>query len=437
MKKVLSCVFPLGVLLMFGLWAEGAYGGPCGARELISAFGRLAGLTAAAAVLAELLLVSRAAWLEPIFGFDRLTRAHHVLGLAVPAALLLHPALLLAGGAWPPGSPFTLRLRQMLSADDVPAAAIGAFLILLTAVLSLPAVRRRMRYEVWHRSHLLAYAGLGLAIGHQFELGSDVGGSAAFAALWYALYAFAIGSLLWGRVLRPLLIFRRHRFVVEKVLPETTAAESIWITGRDIASFGAEAGQFALLRFWAPGFRSQAHPFSFSMRPDGDRLRFTVKKVGDFTSAVHNSLRPGVPVLIEGPYGAVTAGKCLGDKALLIAGGIGITPLRALAESFQASGKDSVLLYANRGQKDVVFERELREMEKAGGLRVVHVLSEDPGWSGEKGLLDAAMVLRLVPDLAERDVFLCGPGPMMSSLRRGLAELGISPGRIHAEEFSL
>jgi predicted ferric reductase len=441
-KKILLILFPAGVLSALGLWFFDCLNSPLGSlfedtSVIFLALGRLAGLVAAAGILAQLLLVSRAKWLEPFFGLDRLTKAHHVSGSLIPFALAFHPVLITLHHARQGGVSFLAQYRIILGWEDIPLAGAGAFLIIAAVIISLPVIRRRLNYEKWHTSHLFLYAGLGLAVGHQFELGGDIRGNSHFAGAWYALYAFALANLAWGRVLKPLWSYQRHKFVVEKIVPETTEVESIWITGRCMSSFPAQAGQFALLRFWAAGFKSQAHPFSISKAPDGEYLRFSIKKLGDFTSAVHNSLRPGVPVIIDGPHGVFTEEKCLGDKALLIAGGIGITPLRALAERFQALGKNCVLLYANRSQKDIVFRRELAELEGLGGLTVHHVLSDGGDWRGEKGRVDAGLIKRLVPDAAERDAFLCGPPPMMEDLLAALMSLGVSRTRIHSEVFSL
>ncbi|MBU2575427.1 MAG: ferredoxin reductase family protein [Elusimicrobia bacterium] len=442
MKKILMSLFPLGLLAVIGFWALDCAGAPPGnmfrdASGLLLAFGRLAGILAAAGILAQLLLVSRAKWLEPLFGLDRLTKAHHVMGLAIPLALVSHPVLITLHHARQADLPFLAQYKAVLGWEDAPAALAGAFLVIIAVIMSLPAVRRRLNYEIWHTSHLFLYAGLGLAVGHQLELGGDINGNPYFAWTWYALYLFALANLAWGRVLNPLRLYRRHRFVVNKILPETTEVESIWITGREMASLPAQAGQFALLRFWAPGFKAQAHPFSISKAPDGRRLRFTIKKLGDFTTRVHHSLRPGAPVLIDGPHGVFTEKKCLGDKALLIAGGIGITPIRSLAERLQAAGKHSVLLYSNCAQKDIVFRQELAELERNGGFSAHHVLSAEPDWQGEKGYVDAGLIKRLVPDFAERDAFLCGPPPMTSSVKAALLGLGVAESRIHFEIFAL
>ena len=443
MKKILLAVFPAGAAVALCLWYFDNSTAPLGSffadkTGLLMAFGRLAGIVAALGVMGQLLLISRVSWLEPLFGLDRLTRFHHLAGLIIPLALLIHPPLVIWHHAMQTGNGFAAQYLTVLGWDDVLAAACGALLIIIAVTLSLPSARRRLSYEAWHSVHLGAYLGLALAITHQFRLGGDLSAELPyFAWTWYSLYAFVLVNLAWGRVVKPLGLYHSRKFVVEKIVPETTEVESIWITGRDMASLSAEAGQFALLRFWAPGFRFQAHPFSISRPPDGKYLRFSIKKSGDFTTSVHNSLKPGTPVIIDGPYGVFTEKKCLGDKALLIAGGIGITPLRSLGERLLASGKDCVLLYANRAQRDMVFRRELGELADLGGFTVHHVLSGDPEWQGEKGHIDAEMIKRLVPDFAERDAFLCGPPPMMTALTAALTGLGVSKTRIHSEVFSL
>ena len=218
---------------------------------------------------------------------------------------------------------------------------------------------------------------------------------------------------------------------------ESADVMSIYLKGRSLEEFPVEPGQFALLRFWAPGFKLQAHPFSFSKAPDGRELRFSVKKCGDFTAALHAGLKAGTPVIIDGPHGVFTGARMRTEKALFVAGGIGITPLRAIAERLCAEKKDSVLVFSNRARKDIVFEAELAGLGKSGPFKVIHVLTEDEEWPGEKGRMDAARLARLVPDLAERDAFLCGPPPMMEALRAALRGLGVNRNRIHYERFSL
>jgi predicted ferric reductase len=443
MKKIFLLVFPAGVLLAVFFWYRDSVNSPVGSlfadpAGLYLAFGRLAGILGALGVMGQLLLVSRAKWLEPPFGLDRLTRYHHFFGLAIPLALLVHPALVVTYHAMQTGNSFAAQYLAVLRWEDVLAAACGEFFILLAVFLSLPFTRRRLSYERWYTAHLGAYLGLALAIGHQLELGGDVNAAPAhFAWTWYALLAFTAANTVWYRLLRPLLLYRRHGFAVDRTVMESPDVMSVYLKGRGLDSFRAEAGQFALLRFWAPGFRLQAHPFSFSKAPGGGELRFSVKKLGDFTARLHAELKPGTPVIVDGPHGVFTPAAMKTGKALFLAGGIGITPLRAMAEQVCAGRGDAVLLFSNRSRRDIVFSGELAALEKSGTFRAVHVLTEDKDWAGEKGRLDAACIKRLVPDAADRDAFLCGPPPMMEALRAALLGLGVPKGRIHYERFAL
>jgi len=443
MKKIFLAVFPLLAAAAFYFWYFDNSNAPMGSffsdnTGLLMAFGRLAGVTAALGVMGQLLLISRAKWLEPLFGLDRLTRFHHFAGLIIPLALLAHPPLVVWHHAMQTGNTFLAQYLSVLKWDDILPAAAGEALILVAVFLSLPFTRRRLSYEAWHTAHLGAYLGLALSLGHQLELGGDMSAELPyFAWTWYALLAFTGANVLWYRLLRPLWAYKRHAFTVDRTVMETPDIMSVYIKGKDLETLAVQPGQFALLRFWAPGFKLQAHPFSFSKAPEGGELRFSIKKLGDFTARLHSELKPGTPVLIDGPHGAFTPARMRTGKALLVAGGIGITPLRAMAGALAAQKKDAVLIFSNKGRKDIAFEAELAELEKSGTFRTVHVLSEDAEWPGEKGRLDAGRLKLLVPDFAERDAFLCGPPPMMAALDAGLCALGLPKKQVHYEVFSL
>lgn len=433
------------LLIITGFWFWNHLHHPLGnqltgdAAGMLLAYGRLAGLLAAFGILLQLLLVGRIKWVERVFGLDRLTRLHHVVGFSLVLFLAAHPVLVTAGHALQADS---TRWEQFLDFcrnwDDVLAATIGLGLMAVAIVVSVGIIRKRLRYEVWYAIHLTFYVSIALAFGHQLAVGSDFTGNRWFAGYWYALYGFTFGNLLWFRLLRPLWKFARHRFAVARLEPEADGVTSVYLEGRNLQAFPAAAGQFVLVRFLTKGFRWEEHPFSLSAPPDGKRLRLTIKPVGDFTRRV-SAIPPGTSVIVDGPHGIFTARRCRSPKALLIAGGIGITPVRAVAEELLAAGRGIVLLYANRNRRGIVFREELDALAAgaAGRLRVVHVLSDDPEWEGEKGRLDRARIARLVPDAAERDVYLCGPPPMMKAVRRELSALGVPLRRVYDERFSL
>jgi len=400
------------------------------------AWGRAAGLLGAAGLLVQVGLVARARRLERRFGQERLTRWHRVLGPAVALVLLAHPALLLAARAAKTRAPWLDLLSAVWGWEYVPEACAGLALILAAAALSLSALRRRLSYEAWKLAHGLIYLGLALSLPHQLTLGRLFQDRPAAAALW--AIGFAAGALMLAasRWLRPLRLAREHGFIVDRVERESEGVVSVWIAGRRLEAFAAQPGQFLLLSFAAPGLRWPAHPFSLSRPPDGRHLRVSIKAVGGFTRAAQG-LRRGTPVTLDGPLGAFTARRAPGPRVLLVAGGIGITPLRALAEEFQSQGKDCVLVYASRDLPSAVFAGELAALERRGSLKVHHVLSQAPDWEGEKGHVDAPRLKRLVPDCAEREAFLCGPPAMVDAVRRCLQELGVAPRRIHYERFEL
>jgi ferredoxin-NADP reductase len=161
-----------------------------------------------------------------------------------------------------------------------------------------------------------------------------------------------------------------------------------------------------------------------------------MKAVGDFTTALPPALRPGTRVLIDGPYGVFTAERLHKEKVLFIAGGIGITPIRSIMESLENSQKDMMLLYGNRSETDIVFGSELGAIVAKAGAKMIHILSNDPAYAGEKGIVDLEKIKRLVPDIMDRDVYVCGPPPMMNGVLATLANLGLPRSQVHFEKFA-
>ena len=148
-------------------------------------------------------------------------------------------------------------------------------------------------------------------------------------------------------------------------------------------------------------------------------------------------MKVGTPVLLSGPFGRFTADVALTEKRLFIAGGVGITPIRTLIEEALGQEKDSVLLYANRNEDDVIFMKELAAL-KQKGLKLVPVFSSpSAGFKGETGYVDGERIKRLVPDFIERDVYICGPQPMMDGVVADLRLSELPDEQLHFERFAL
>ena len=437
-------LFLTQIIVVCGFWFWNHVRSPAGSLflkgvpEILLAAGRLAGLGAAFGLLLQLILIGRNNWVERSFGLDRLVWVHHKNGLLVVGALIAHPILVTAGHAMRERVSVWVQLKDFLTTwDAVPLAAAGWLIFLTLGAFSLAPVRRRIRYERWYATHLTAYAAIVLVFFHQTGVGRDFTKNPLFAAYWYGLNACVAASLLFFRFLSPALLFWRHRFAVDRLERETDDVISVVIRGRNLAAFRIEAGQFMFVRFWAEPFWWQSHPFSLSRLPDGKEIRLSIKRVGDFTASIPK-IAPGTPVLIDGPHGVFTAARCRSRKVLMIAAGIGITPIRSLGEELAAGGREVLVLYGNRTKASIVFQEELGELEAIyPNLRVIHVLSHDPSWAGEKGRIDAEKIRRLTSDVAEREVYLCGPPPLVKDVLKALALMEVPHSAIHWERFSL
>lgn len=425
----------LGIIFYFWLSQSGGLllSGPAG---FFIAFGRIAGLLAVYLILWQLILIGRVKTLEQAFGFDRLAVVHHLNGFSAWALIFLHPLLLTVGYGLSGRVSFLNQITDFfLNWEGLIPAFIAVFIFLIIIILSWGAIQRFLKYETWYYIHLLAYLGVILAFSHQGESGADLRDN-LFAAYWSILYFEAIALIIVYRFLKPLYLFWQQRFYVDRLETLNGKTISIYLRGKNLEKFSVQAGQFAIFRFLDFRLAWEAHPFSFSQVADGRELRITVKALGDFTAALPKKLKPGTFVLVDGPHGIFTSQRTAGRKLALIAGGIGITPLRPLAEKARAGGKDVVIFYSATRAEELIFREELKKL--AGpNFKIIFVVSGDDNWSGEKGRIDKEKIIRLMPDYAERDFFICGPSPLIKSLRAGLKELKIKTRHIYFEEFSL
>jgi predicted ferric reductase len=392
---------------------------------------KFVGLHAALLLMCQLLLVARLPWLDRRVGMDRLTVWHRWVGFSLLWTILTHATLIVLGYA---ALDDTTMAKTFVALAGVPASLLGmlaATTIVVTAAISLKYVRRRLRYETWHALHLLVYMALGLAFVHQL-LETTTFKSSPFARVyWWALWIFAFGALVVGRFVVPLWRNAYHRFEVAAVVAESPNVVSVRVTGRHLERLPARAGQFCIWRFPALGHWWPANPFSLSAAPDGRSLRLTAKAVGDNSAALRR-LAVGTRVFLEGPYGSFTSLHRSRPGALFIAGGVGITPVRALLQ--EPTGGDVVVLYRVRDPRDAVLLREVQDLVAARRGRL-HLL---PGRSAD-GVrpFEPERLHALVPDIADRDVYVCGPPAMTATVLAALHTLGVPGTRVHAEKFSM
>ncbi|MBB5153846.1 ferredoxin reductase family protein [Saccharopolyspora phatthalungensis] len=407
-----------------------------GPQGLVLALGRLTGLGGALALVLQLVLIARVPWLERRLGMDRLTSWHRWTGTWVLWLVSAHVVLITVGYAEQDRSPVLSEFGSLVSeTGDLLLAAAGAALLVVVGVTSARAARRRMRYETWHFLHLGAYLAVLLGFLHQVTSGNDFVGSPIGRAYWWTLYGAALGMVLVFRFLLPLWRMARHDTRVLGVVPEGPDVVSIHIGGRRLDRLPARAGQFFLWRFLATGLCAQAHPYSLSAMPDGKTLRITVKALGDGSAALRN-LRVGTRVLAEGPYGAFTTEQCTGRDVLLIGGGVGVTPIRALLEELAQTRQDVVVLYRVGDQREAVLVSELQWLAQRAGAQL-HVVIGPATAVGRHGpIMGPQHLAALVPGIRHRDVFLCGPPGMTDAVLGALRTLGVPRAQCHTERFA-
>ncbi|GHF94048.1 MULTISPECIES: ferredoxin reductase family protein [Amycolatopsis] len=429
------------VLFVVALWVSGR-----GLQDLATDFftstGRLTGLLSADLLLLQLLLMARIPWVERSYGQDELARRHRLVGFTSITLLAAHLVLITLGYAAADRSGVLGEAWALVTTyPGMLLATAGSAALGMVAVTSVRAARRRLRYESWHLLHLYAYLGAGLALPHQLWTGADFTASPVATAFWWTAYAAAAGTVLVFRVGRPVWLNARHRLVVEEVVPEAPGVVSIYLSGRDLDRLPTAAGQFCVWRFsGGPGW-TRGKPFSLSAAPDGHRLRITAKDLGPGSRRLA-TLQPGTRAIFEGPYGRLTATVRRGWKIALFASGIGITPLRALLEELPYRPGEAVLFHRAARPADLLFRHELDDLAARRGVRVHSLLGrrsrDRTSWlpAGYAPVPDEEVLRHLVPDIADHDVYVCGPDAWTDAVIDSVRRAGVPADLVHFERFA-
>ena len=431
-------------LVVLSLWLSGRGGQLLAARpadQLIS-LGRLTGLVAADLLLLQVLLMARVPLIERSYGQDELARRHRMVGFWSFNLLLLHIVLITIGYTL---GDHTDVLREIWTLTTSYAgmllAVAGTAALTVVTVTSIRIARRKLRYESWHLLHLYAYLGVGLSVPHEIWTGADFTANAVSRLYWWSIYALAAGAVLVFRLGLPLWRTLRHGITVTSVVRESPDVITVRMGGKGLHRLPARAGQFFVFRFLdGPGW-SRGNPFSLSAAPRHDRLQITAKDLGDGSGRL-SALRPGTRVLIEGPYGRLTAGQRSQSRVAMLACGIGITPMRALLEDMDYAPGEAVLIYRARTERDLVFRADLERLAAQRGIAITYLVgrraTSRPSWLPHEAThqSDVEALHHLIPGLHQHDVFVCGPDPWMDAAGAALLAAGLPPSQLHQERFT-
>jgi len=398
----------------------------------VATFSRLCALTGTYFALVGIFLVARIPWVERGVGHDRLVTWHRKLG---PWSLYLigfHVLFIVLSSAGQDGVMLAVEMWRMLNGMAWMWPAMAGFLLMILAgVTSYKKARAKMSYETWWIIHVYSYIAIAASFMHQVLNGQMFVGHPLNRLYWTSLYVLMATAIIVFRFGIPFVRSVRHNLVVDKVIVEGPGVTSVVMRGRKLRGLAAEGGQFFGWRFLTRGHFLMSHPYSLSAASTDKYLRITVKDLGDHSRSVA-LLKPGTRVFVEGPYGAFTAGRATQPHVVLIGGGVGITPIRALMDEFK-NGVQLDVIYRASSSADLVLKEELDYLvaQSSGSVRVHYLVG-----SRREYPMDAKSLQALVPRIADSDIYICGPEPLVDAARKAADDLGVPKNRFHDESFS-
>jgi len=429
--------FVVASIAMFLL--DGGFSGIVDVPSALDSLSRLTSLVGTALLLIMLLLTARIPWIDQQFGQDVATHTHKKLGKWAFYLIMAHFLASLVSYAISDGRNVISELWYMVTTfEDFLTATISTILMVLVVVSSFKFARSRLKYETWFVTHLLSYLTVLLAIPHIFNMGTDLVLNQIHNAIWMFAYVFVGFNIVFFRLLWPIWHSSFGNLKVEKVVRESSDSVSIYVHGRKLTRFGAQAGQFFQVRFLTRDLWSQAHPFSISAVPNDNYIRFTIGSRGDGTD-IMQKIPKGTRVILSGPFGIFTESMRTKRDVVLIAAGIGIPPVRALAEGLAATPGDVSVLYRTRDAKDSPLLEEIESVAQRRGHNLEVLAGSRPkngNWLSHSNISDESELLKMFPNIRESDVFLCGPVEFTSRVSQSLRKLGIPKTFVHSEEYA-
>jgi predicted ferric reductase len=399
---------------------------------LITSFSRMCALVGTYFAVLGIFLIARIPFVERGVGHDRLVTWHRKLAPYSLFLISFHVFFIVFGFAGQDQIPLYQELWNMLTKFYWMWAALGGFILMILAgVTSYKKARAKMSYETWWIIHIYTYAAVALSFMHQVLNGSMFVGHPLNRWFWTALYVVMGASVMYWRIGLPLVRSMRHNIKVDRVVIEGPGVVSVIMRGRKLHMLAAQGGQFFSWRFLTQGHLLVAHPYSLSAAPTEHYVRITVKDLGDHSRSLA-LLRPGTRVFVEGPYGAFTAERASSPHVVLVGGGVGITPIRAIIEEFKNGVQMDVIFRASK-KEDLVLREELDYLaaNSDGTIRVHYLLGPRKNHP-----MDARALTKLVPSFADADVYICGPTPLVESVRKAAQDVGVPKDKFHDEAFA-
>jgi predicted ferric reductase len=315
---------------------------------------------------------------------------------------------------------------------------LGMIAFLGIVAIVLPTLSPRMPflgrlagndYEEWKKLH--RYIGIFFFIGYLHSISVNAP-TAKVAINWTQIFVI-IGTAsylyteVFGRFLKKYL-----PYTVEAVKHPNNATTEVTMRAKKEPIKKQRAGQFLFVRFLGDKGLNESHPFTISSAPSEDVLRLTIKASGDFTRCLFQDLKVGTQALIEGAYGMFDY-KLGGEKQIWVAGGIGVTPFLSFVRDLKEDlNYDVDFYYTVRNREEAVFVEEIEEADRKNPRLQTYIRAS----STDGSLTIEDIVKNAGGNVSDRDIYLCGPLPMIQAFEKKFVEAGVPPGNIHYEEFN-
>jgi predicted ferric reductase len=400
--------------------------------SIIASLSRLAALTGSYFAIVGIFFVARIPAVERGVGHDRLVAWHRKLGPWSLYLILIHVLFITLSWAGQDHIPLYKEIWNFLKTFPWmwPALA-GFFLMMLAGVTSYRKARAKMSYETWWIIHVYTYVAIAASFMHQVLNGQMFINHPLNRLYWTMLYILMAAAVIIYRFGIPLVRSLRHNLVVEKVIVEAPGLVSVIMRGRNLKGLAAEGGQFFGWRFLTRGHFLMSHPYSLSAAPTDNHLRITIKDLGDHSRATR-FIKKGTRVFVEGPYGAFTAGRATQPHVVMVGGGVGITPIRALMDEFK-NGVQMDVFYRVSKKEELILKDELDYLvENSNGMTRVHYMVG----SRKEFPMTADFLKSYAPRIADSDIYICGPEALVETVRKAAEELGVPKNRFHDEDFA-
>jgi predicted ferric reductase len=405
-------------------------------RDFWIEFGVALGFIGLAMLSLQSVLTARYPKLSGVIGQDTMLQFHRQAGIVAFGFVLAHPVVLLVADP-----------TYIEYLDPRVNFLRGAFLILV--IFALPALivtslwrdTFRLPYQWWRLGHgALAFLILLIGLIHIARVHYYLS-EPWKQVLWIGIGATSIASILYVRAIKPLQV-RRRPYRVAAVRPAAARTWTVELEPVAGSPLRFRAGQFAFVTLQESPFSLEQHPFSIASsaaRPD--RLEFLVKELGDYTGTI-GSTPVGQTAYVDGPYGSLQLPEGPDANILMVAGGIGISPILSMLRTLRDTGERPrvVVVYAADRAEDLVCGSELDELGQVLDLEIVRVLREpDASWSGRRGVIDTDLIEGLLPaeDASNWHVVMCGPPPMMDVVEGAARNRGVPTRQIHSERFDI